>query len=32
MTQAPPEAVALADFGSFYAGGRQVRIDGLPQR
>lgn len=32
MTQAVSQTVTLADFGSFYAGGRQVRIDGLPQR
>ncbi|WP_454692816.1 hypothetical protein [Achromobacter aegrifaciens] len=30
--QAMTQAVTLSDFGSFYAGGRQVRIDGLPQR
>lgn len=29
MTRQP---VALADFGSFYAGGRQVQVAGLPQR
>ena len=33
MTQAVSQAaVTLSDFGSFYAGGRQVRIDGQPQR
>ncbi len=32
MTQAASQGVTLADFGSFYAGGRQVRIDGLPRR
>ncbi len=26
------DAVTLADFGSFYAGGRPVRVAGLPQR
>ena len=26
------EPVALADFGSFYAGGKPVRVAGLPQR
>ncbi|MGE8611808.1 MAG: hypothetical protein ACN6PF_05865 [Achromobacter veterisilvae] len=30
QTMNPP--LALADFGSFYAGGRQVRIAGLPAR
>ncbi|WP_454675970.1 hypothetical protein [Achromobacter marplatensis] len=36
MTPAGPssasEPVALADFGSFYAGGKPVRVAGLPQR
>ncbi|PND33178.1 hypothetical protein C1I89_11795 [Achromobacter pulmonis] len=30
--QAMTRTLALADVGSFYAGGRQVRIDGLPRR
>ncbi|WP_238913132.1 hypothetical protein [Achromobacter insolitus] len=30
--QAMTQPVTLADFGSFYAGGRQVRIGGLPVR
>ena len=32
MTPSPAQTVTLADFGSFYAGGRPVRIAGLPQR
>ncbi|WP_343737746.1 hypothetical protein [Achromobacter sp.] len=30
--QAMTQELALADFGSFYAGGRPVRIDGQPKR
>ncbi|WP_208748090.1 alpha/beta fold hydrolase [Achromobacter agilis] len=32
VDQAMSPPLALADFGSFYAGGRQVNITGLPQR